>query len=136
MPPKSTPVALLGETPRPHWLPKIGGRENSGSPQNWGARGAKIDFRKRSNKGRVRSTSSKRRDTTTSGNRVCNAIWDTSCPVGKISLGEIGKTENGIVVVTTHLYDGSKSTEGNENPPDIEFLKSHSPEQLAWQEAK
>src|SRR4028119_607947 len=61
MPPKSTPGAPLGETPRPrwllylgrplrtrHWLPNSGGRENVFSPQNWGAGGAKIDFCKRS----------------------------------------------------------------------------------------
>lgn len=29
--------------------------------------------------------------------------------VGRQYIGEIGKTENGIVVVTTHLYDGVKS---------------------------
>ena len=29
--------------------------------------------------------------------------------VGRQYIGEIGKTENGIVVVTTHLYDGKKS---------------------------
>jgi hypothetical protein len=31
-------------------------------------------------------------------------------------MGEIGKTDNGIVVVTTHLYDGKKSL-----PLDIEL---------------
>jgi SRSO17 transposase len=29
--------------------------------------------------------------------------------VGRQYIGEIGNTDNGIVVVTTHLYDGSKS---------------------------
>ena len=29
--------------------------------------------------------------------------------VGRKYIGEIGKRDNGIVVVTTHLYDGSKS---------------------------
>jgi hypothetical protein len=37
-PPKSTPGALLGETPRPHWLPNSGGLWHSDSPQTWGAR--------------------------------------------------------------------------------------------------
>src|SRR4028119_105657 len=36
--------------------------------------------------------------------------------VGRQYIGEIGKTENGIVVVTTHLYDGKKSL-----PLDIEL---------------
>jgi SRSO17 transposase len=35
--------------------------------------------------------------------------------VGRQYIGEIGKTDNGIVVVTTHLYDGKKSL-----PLDIE----------------
>ncbi len=38
--------------------------------------------------------------------------------VGKQYIGEIGKTENGIVVVTTHLYDGRKSL-----PLDIELYQ-------------
>jgi SRSO17 transposase len=29
--------------------------------------------------------------------------------VGRHYIGEIGKTDNGIVVVTTHLYDGKKA---------------------------
>ena len=29
--------------------------------------------------------------------------------VGRQYIGEIGKTENGVVAVTTHLYDGIKS---------------------------
>ena len=42
--------------------------------------------------------------------------------VGRQYIGEIGKTENGIVVVTTHLYDGKKSL-----PLDIEmYQKSNS----------
>ncbi|MGK7871991.1 MAG: hypothetical protein AB4426_01340 [Xenococcaceae cyanobacterium] len=28
--------------------------------------------------------------------------------VGRQYMGEIGKTDNGIVVVTTHLYDGAQ----------------------------
>ena len=55
MPPKSTPGAPLGETPRPrcllylgrplrtrHWLPNSGGRENVFSPQNWGGMGSPL----------------------------------------------------------------------------------------------
>ena len=38
--------------------------------------------------------------------------------VGRQYIGEIGKTENGIVVVTTHLYDGRKSL-----PLDIELYQ-------------
>lgn len=38
--------------------------------------------------------------------------------VGRQYIGEIGKTENGIVVVTTHLYDGKKSL-----PLDIELYQ-------------
>lgn len=38
--------------------------------------------------------------------------------VGRQYIGEIGKTDNGIVVVTTHLYDGSKSL-----PLDIELYQ-------------
>ncbi|PMB08433.1 IS701 family transposase, partial [Fischerella thermalis CCMEE 5282] len=38
--------------------------------------------------------------------------------VGKQYIGEIGKTDNGIVVVTTHLYDGRKSL-----PLDIELYQ-------------
>ncbi|MBE9234441.1 IS701 family transposase [Cuspidothrix issatschenkoi LEGE 03284] len=38
--------------------------------------------------------------------------------VGRQYIGEIGKTDNGIVVVTTHLYDGRKSL-----PLDIELYK-------------
>ena len=41
--------------------------------------------------------------------------------VGRQYIGEIGKTENGIVVVTTHLYDGSKSL-----PLDIELYQHSS----------
>ncbi|MCL2930099.1 MAG: hypothetical protein MGG37_19660 [Trichodesmium sp. MAG_R01] len=29
--------------------------------------------------------------------------------VGRQYLGEIGKTENGVVIITTHLYDGVRS---------------------------
>ena len=42
MPLKSTPGAPLGETPRPHWLPNSGGRENVFSPQNWGGMGSPL----------------------------------------------------------------------------------------------
>jgi hypothetical protein len=38
--------------------------------------------------------------------------------VGRQYIGEIGKTENGVVVVTTHLYDGRKSL-----PLDIELYQ-------------
>jgi SRSO17 transposase len=38
--------------------------------------------------------------------------------VGRQYIGEIGKTENGNVVVTTHLYDGKKSL-----PLDIELYQ-------------
>ena len=38
--------------------------------------------------------------------------------VGRQYIGEIGKTENGVVVVTTHLYDGKKSL-----PLDIELYQ-------------
>ena len=38
--------------------------------------------------------------------------------VGRQYLGEIGKTDNGIVTVTTHLYDGKKSL-----PLDIRHLQ-------------
>jgi SRSO17 transposase len=38
--------------------------------------------------------------------------------VGRQYIGEIGKTDNGNVVVTTHLYDGQKSL-----PLDIELYQ-------------
>jgi len=38
--------------------------------------------------------------------------------VGRQYIGEIGKTDNGIVVVTSHLYDGRKSL-----PLDIELYQ-------------
>ena len=38
--------------------------------------------------------------------------------VGRQYIGEIGKTDNGNVVVTTHLYDGKKSL-----PLDIELYQ-------------
>ena len=38
--------------------------------------------------------------------------------MGKQYLGEIGKTDNGIVIVTTHLYDGKKSL-----PLDLELYQ-------------
>jgi hypothetical protein len=38
--------------------------------------------------------------------------------VGRQYIGEIGKTDNGVVVVTTHLYDGQKSL-----PLDIELYQ-------------
>jgi hypothetical protein len=37
---------------------------------------------------------------------------------GRQYIGEIGKTDNGIVVVTTHLYDGKKSL-----PLDLELYQ-------------
>lgn len=40
---------------------------------------------------------------------------------GRQYIGEIGKTENGIVAVTSHLYDGSKSL-----PLDIELYQKAS----------
>lgn len=41
--------------------------------------------------------------------------------VGRQYIGEIGKTDNGVVVVTTHLYDGKKSL-----PLDIELYQPSS----------
>jgi hypothetical protein len=41
--------------------------------------------------------------------------------VGRQYIGEIGKTDNGIVIVTTHLYDGKKSL-----PLDIELYQQAS----------
>jgi SRSO17 transposase len=38
--------------------------------------------------------------------------------VGRQYIGEIGKTDNGVVAVTTHLYDGQKSL-----PLDIELYQ-------------
>ncbi len=38
--------------------------------------------------------------------------------VGRQYIGQIGKTDNGVVVVTSHLYDGKKSL-----PLDIELYK-------------
>lgn len=38
--------------------------------------------------------------------------------VGRQYLGEVGKTDNGIVIVTTHLYDGKKSL-----PLDVELYQ-------------
>ena len=38
-----------------------------------------------------------------SGHRKSGNLTDG---VGRQYLGEIGKTENGVVIVTTHLYDG------------------------------
>jgi len=38
--------------------------------------------------------------------------------VGRQYIGEIGKTENGVVAVTSHLYDGIKSL-----PLDIELYQ-------------
>ena len=37
--------------------------------------------------------------------------------VGRQYIGEIGKTDNGIVIVTTHLYDGVRSL-----PLDVESI--------------
>lgn len=41
-----------------------------------------------------------------SGHRKSSNFTDG---VGRQYIGEIGKTDNGIVAVTTHLYDGKKS---------------------------
>lgn len=41
-----------------------------------------------------------------SGHRKSGTLTDG---VGRQYIGEIGKTDNGIVIVTTHLYDGVKS---------------------------
>ena len=38
--------------------------------------------------------------------------------VGRQYIGEIGKTENGVVAVTSHLYDGIKSL-----PLDVELYQ-------------
>ena len=38
--------------------------------------------------------------------------------VGRQYIGEIGKTDNGIVIVTTHLYDGVRSL-----PLDVELYQ-------------
>jgi len=38
--------------------------------------------------------------------------------VGRQYIGEVGKTDNGVVVVTTHLYDGVKSL-----PLDVELYQ-------------
>lgn len=43
------------------------------------------------------------------------AVRNFTSGVGRQYIGEIGKTDNGIVVVTSHLYDGTKSL-----PLDIE----------------
>ncbi len=44
------------------------------------------------------------------------AVRNFTAGVGRQYIGEIGKTDNGNVVVTTHLYDGKKSL-----PLDIEL---------------
>lgn len=41
-----------------------------------------------------------------SGHRKSGTLTDG---VGRQYIGEIGKTDNGVVIVTTHLYDGVKS---------------------------
>jgi SRSO17 transposase len=41
--------------------------------------------------------------------------------VGRKCIGEIGKRDNGIVVVTTHLYDGSKNDGSKGLPLHIEL---------------
>ncbi len=38
--------------------------------------------------------------------------------IGRQYIGEIGKTDNGVVLVTTHLYDGVKSL-----PLDVELYQ-------------
>ena len=47
--------------------------------------------------------------------------------VGRQYIGEIGKTDNGIVVVTTHLYDGKKSL-----PLDLELYQHASSLPQGW----
>ncbi len=46
------------------------------------------------------------------------AVRNFTDGVGRQYIGKIGKTDNGIVVVTSHLYDGTKSL-----PLDIELYK-------------
>ena len=46
------------------------------------------------------------------------AVRNFTAGVGRQYIGEIGKTDNGNVVVTTHLYDGKKSL-----PLDIELYQ-------------
>jgi SRSO17 transposase len=46
--------------------------------------------------------------------------------VGRQYIGQIGKTDNGVVVVTSHLYDGKKSL-----PLDIELYKKA--DSLPWE---
>ena len=46
--------------------------------------------------------------------------------VGRQYIGEIGKTENGVVAVTSHLYDGIKSL-----PLDIELYQKQTHYQKA-----
>ena len=41
--------------------------------------------------------------------RSCSASGNFRAGVGRQYIGEIGKTDKGIVLVTTHLYDGKKS---------------------------
>ena len=50
-----------------------------------------------------------------SGHRKSGNLTDG---VGRQYLGEIGKTDNGIVIVTTHIYDGKKSL-----PLDLELYQ-------------
>ncbi len=46
------------------------------------------------------------------------AVRNFTAGVGRQYIGEIGKTDNGNVIVTTHLYDGKKSL-----PLDIELYQ-------------
>ncbi len=50
--------------------------------------------------------------------RTARAVRNFTAGVGRQYIGEIGKTDNGNVVVTTHLYDGKKSL-----PLDIELYQ-------------
>ncbi len=50
-----------------------------------------------------------------SGHRKSGNLTDG---VGRQYLGEIGKIDNGIVIVTTHIYDGQKSL-----PLDLELYQ-------------
>ncbi len=67
--------------------------------------------------------------------------------MGRQYIGEIGKTDNGIVVVTTHLYDGKKSLPLDielyqhssslpEGKKDIEFKKKPELAEVFYREAK
>ncbi len=54
----------------------------------------------------------------TLGKPQSRSLRNFTAGVGRQYIGEIGKTDNGNVVVTTHLYDGKKSL-----PLDIELYQ-------------